>query len=112
MVNPGHRDTTLAPSPHPNPNHPQPTNCHTNPLGGCTIEAPTVYGAMHGMETMVQLVSRQSGPATCRVPAVTIQDRPRFPFRATMIDTYKEFDIIWDRLSRVPERCTTPVLAG
>lgn len=32
--------------------------------GKCAIEAPTVYGVMHGMETFVQLLSRTQGGAT------------------------------------------------
>jgi hexosaminidase len=53
----------------------------------CAIDAPTVYGAMHGMETFVQLVTR----ADRSVPAVSIADTPRFAFRAAMIDTSRHF---------------------
>ena len=53
----------------------------------CAITAPTVYGAMHGLETFVQLVSR----ADRTVPACAVVDKPRFPFRATMIDTSRHY---------------------
>jgi hexosaminidase len=61
--------------------------------GSCAIEAPTVYGAMHGMETFVQLVrqTRAAGGMNMSVPLVTVVDRPRFPLRATMIDTARRF---------------------
>jgi hexosaminidase len=49
--------------------------------GACGVSAPTIYGAMHGMESFVQLADR----ATCTVPTVAIADRPRFPFRGAMI---------------------------
>jgi len=42
--------------------------------GGCAIAAPTVFGAMHGMETLMQLVDR----AARTVPAVRVADAPRF----------------------------------
>ena len=53
----------------------------------CAIESPTVYGAMHGMETFVQLVRR----ANRSVPTVVVTDRPRFAFRAAMIDTARHW---------------------
>ena len=57
---------------------------------GCSIVAPTVFGAMHGMETFVQLVSH--GPELLmRVPLATVEDHPRFQLRATMIDTSRHF---------------------
>ena len=55
---------------------------------GCSITAPTVYGAMHGMETFVQLVAR--GPVLS-VPLATVEDHPRFQLRATMIDTSRHY---------------------
>jgi hexosaminidase len=58
--------------------------------GECDINAPTVYGAMHGMETFVQLLSRTHGSSPT-VDAVSISDKPRFPLRATMIDTSRHY---------------------
>ena len=53
----------------------------------CTITSETVYGALHGMETLVQLFQRPRLTA----PAVHIVDKPRFAFRATMIDTARHY---------------------
>lgn len=53
----------------------------------CTIVSKTVFGAMHGMESLVQLIQRPALTA----PAVHIEDEPRFAFRATMIDTARHF---------------------
>ena len=53
----------------------------------CTIAAKTVFGAMHGMESLAQLVQRPNFTA----PGVRIDDKPRFPFRATMIDTARHY---------------------
>jgi hexosaminidase len=42
-----------------------------------TLTAMSDVGAMHGMETFLQLVKLENG--TCSVPAVAIDDAPRFP---------------------------------
>ena len=44
---------------------------------GVRIEAPTVVGAMRGLQTLVQLVQSSGGEYV--LPAVTIHDSPRFP---------------------------------
>jgi hexosaminidase len=54
-----------------------------------TLNAPTPLGAMHGLETFLQLV--QITPTGFAVPAVTINDQPRFPWRGTMIDVSRHF---------------------
>ncbi|HET7746621.1 MAG TPA: family 20 glycosylhydrolase, partial [Vicinamibacteria bacterium] len=48
------------------------------------IAAPTTRGALHGLETLLQLAREEQGRA--HVPAVRIEDRPRFPWRGLMID--------------------------
>lgn len=54
------------------------------------IEAATTVGALHGMETLLQLVEPSgSGYA---IPAVTIQDAPRFRWRGLMIDCGRHFE--------------------
>lgn len=53
---------------------------------GCTIEAPTVYGAMYALETFVQLVDSHG-----LINATTVHDEPRFAFRGTMIDTARHY---------------------
>jgi hexosaminidase len=55
-----------------------------------TLTAATDVGAMHGMETFLQLVSVENG--TCSVPAVAIDDAPRFPWRGLMIDVSRHFE--------------------
>ena len=57
--------------------------------GSCSIRAKTVFGAMHGMESFVQLVSLVAQDRT--VSACAITDEPRFKFRATMIDTSRHY---------------------
>ena len=54
------------------------------------IEAATAAGAMHGLETLVQLV--QPAGNGYAVPAVTIQDAPRFRWRGLMIDCSRHFE--------------------
>ncbi len=54
-----------------------------------TLTAPTALGAMRGMQTFLQLV--QITPTGFAVPAVTIKDSPRFPWRGTMIDVSRHF---------------------
>ena len=63
--------------------------------GGCraSIRAPTVWGALRGLETFSQLVSFTrdgSQGFVSRVP-VAIRDSPRFPYRGLMIDTARHF---------------------
>ena len=57
---------------------------------GVRIDAPTVTGAMHGLETMLQLV--QPGESGYVLPAVIIRDSPRFPWRGLMIDCGRHFE--------------------
>jgi hexosaminidase len=54
-----------------------------------TLNAPTPLGAMHGLQTFLQLV--QITPTGFAVPAVTIKDEPRFPWRGLMIDVSRHF---------------------
>jgi hexosaminidase len=53
------------------------------------ITAPTTLGALHGLQTFLQLVS--IGPSGFAAPAVTIKDQPRFPWRGLMIDVSRHF---------------------
>jgi hexosaminidase len=54
-----------------------------------SISAATPYGTLHALETLLQLVDRTD--STLRVPAVTIEDRPRFPWRGLMIDVSRHW---------------------
>jgi hexosaminidase len=48
------------------------------------LVAPTPYGVFRGIETFLQLV--EAGPAGFQVPAVTVDDQPRFPWRGLLMD--------------------------
>ncbi len=56
---------------------------------GAKITAPTTLGAMHGLQTFLQLVAIT--PAGFSAPAVTIKDQPRFAWRGTLIDVSRHF---------------------
>src|ERR1700681_3107520 len=56
---------------------------------GAKLTAPTPLGAMHGLQTFLQLVD--VSPGGFAAPAVTIQDKPRFPWRGLMIDSARHF---------------------
>ncbi|QMV20265.1 family 20 glycosylhydrolase [Granulicella sp. 5B5] len=57
---------------------------------GAEIDAPNDLGAMHGLETFVQLV--QPDGSGYVIPAVTIHDTPRFRWRGLMIDCGRHFE--------------------
>jgi hexosaminidase len=57
---------------------------------GTEIDAATDVGAMHGMETLVQLV--QPAVNGYVIPAVAIHDTPRFRWRGLMIDCGRHFE--------------------
>jgi hexosaminidase len=56
---------------------------------GANLTAPSPLGALHGLQTFLQLV--EVSPDGFVVPTVTIQDTPRFPWRGLMIDTSRHF---------------------
>src|SRR5438128_632854 len=56
---------------------------------GARLTAPTPLGTLHGLQTFLQLVD--VAPEGFSVPALTIQDRPRFPWRGLMIDSVRHF---------------------
>jgi hexosaminidase len=56
---------------------------------GAKLTASTPLGTMHGLQTFLQLVDVSSDGFS--VPAVTIQDKPRFPWRGLMIDSARHF---------------------
>jgi hexosaminidase len=53
------------------------------------LSAPSTLGVMRGLQTFLQLV--QVSPQGFAVPAITIDDRPRFPWRGLMIDSSRHF---------------------
>jgi len=57
---------------------------------GAKLQANTVVGALHGMETLLQLVQSEHGAYV--LPAVDIEDTPRFRWRGLMIDCGRHFE--------------------
>ena len=55
-----------------------------------TVTAANELGAMHGLETFLQLVTMENGD--CRAPAVTIDDTPRFRWRGLELDVVRHFE--------------------
>ena len=56
---------------------------------GARLKANTGYGAMRGLETLLQLLNRDK--SGFYFPAVTIKDKPRFPWRGLLIDVARHF---------------------
>jgi hexosaminidase len=56
---------------------------------GAILNAGTPLGTLHGLQTFLHLV--QATPTGYAVPAVSIQDRPRFPWRGLMVDVSRHF---------------------
>jgi hexosaminidase len=56
---------------------------------GARLKAATVAGALHGLETFAQLV--MPGAEGFQVPAIHIEDRPRFPWRGLMLDASRHW---------------------
>ncbi len=56
---------------------------------GARLTAPTTLGIMRGLETFLQLV--RTSITGFAVPAVSIEDSPRFPWRGLMIDVGRHF---------------------
>jgi hexosaminidase len=54
-----------------------------------TLSSPTDLGAMHGLETLLQLLRRD--PEGWFLPAAQIRDHPRFPWRGLMIDVARHW---------------------
>ncbi|HXX27942.1 MAG TPA: family 20 glycosylhydrolase [Terriglobales bacterium] len=57
--------------------------------GSAKLSAPTGLGVMRGFQTFLELV--ETTPQGFAVPALTIVDRPRFPWRGLMIDVGRHF---------------------
>jgi hexosaminidase len=57
---------------------------------GAKLAAGTDAGAMHGLETILQLATNENG--ACVLPAVTISDAPRFRWRGFMLDVSRHFE--------------------
>jgi hexosaminidase len=55
-----------------------------------TLTAATDVGAMRGLQTFLQLVQMEDG--ACHVPAVAIDDAPRFQWRGLLLDVVRHFE--------------------
>jgi hexosaminidase len=53
------------------------------------LTAPTPLGVLRGLQTFLQLV--EITPSGFVVPAVTVEDQPRFPWRGMLIDVSRHF---------------------
>ncbi len=53
------------------------------------LTAPNPLGVLHGLQTILQLVTASSNGYT--IPQVTVDDAPRFAWRGLMIDTGRHF---------------------
>jgi len=53
------------------------------------LRAPKVHGVLHGLETLLQLV--QGDAEGWSLPAMRIEDRPRFPWRGLMLDVCRHW---------------------
>ena len=61
--------------------------------GTASLDAPTVYGALHGLQSFASLWERASSSDDLAVRGLpwSIADAPRFSHRATLIDTSRHF---------------------
>lgn len=64
---------------------------------GATLQAATVVGALRGLETLLQLV--EGDGTTFSLPALSIADEPRFPWRGLLVDVSRHFMPV-DQLKR------------
>jgi hexosaminidase len=63
------------------------------------LEAANPLGVLHGLQTFLQLV--HVTPGGFAVPAMTIDDKPRFPWRGLMLDVSRHFmplDVVYRTL--------------
>jgi hexosaminidase len=56
---------------------------------GAKLTAPSPLGALYGLQTFLQLV--ETTPNGFSLPAVTIEDKPRFAWRGLLIDVGRHF---------------------
>lgn len=56
---------------------------------GITLKAATRFGAMRGMETVLQLI--RPGAEDVSLPYLTIEDNPRFRWRGVLLDSARHF---------------------
>jgi hexosaminidase len=57
--------------------------------GAAQLHSPTVWGALHGLQSFSQLFGDSA--CHCAATAVTIVDQPRFPWRGFMVDSGRQW---------------------
>lgn len=73
---------------------------------GIRLAASTQAGAFYGLQSLRQLMGDLEGaqaPGTCTLPAISIQDAPRFPWRGLHLDVSRHF-VSMDELKRTLDR--------
>lgn len=70
--------------------------------GAATLDAPTVWGALRGLETFAQLCGWSAGDGSYGVEEAVVRDAPRFAFRGVMVDASRHF-LSLSALKRVVE---------
>ena len=75
-----------------------------------SLAANTTVGALHGLETLLQLV--ESDSAGWYLPAVHIEDTPRFPWRGLMIDVGRHFEPVEVIQRQLDGMAAVPCLVG
>ncbi len=77
---------------------------HFSEPSACSITCPTVYGCMHGMVTLAQMVDPTLG---FRIPTVfSVQDQPAYPHRGLLLDTSRHYmseSVIMEHLELMSE---------
>jgi hexosaminidase len=66
---------------------------HVTDGGGGNITSATVWGAMHAMETLSQLVTFDPSSASFAIAStpIAISDAPRFAWRGVLVDTARHY---------------------
>jgi len=57
----------------------------------CLIQAPSIFGLYHALQTLVQLTSYDFDTDVYSLPVVSITDKPAFPHRGLLIDSGRHF---------------------
>ncbi|KAJ4457816.1 putative Beta-hexosaminidase subunit A1 [Paratrimastix pyriformis] len=58
---------------------------------GVKINAGTIYGALHALETLSQCIDYDPARHVYAAQTVTINDSPRYPWRGLLVDTARHF---------------------
>jgi hexosaminidase len=58
---------------------------------GSVLTATTVFGALRGLETFVQLIQWNASSGAYSIQHTDVVDYPRFPFRGVLVDTARHF---------------------